>query len=65
MWTTIVIIIIIVLDRIIYKLRSVNTDFIFERLNLKKNPTAEKNINNKSLLNHENNPIPNMYFHHK
>lgn len=55
-WTTVVIALIIVLDRVIYKYRSVNTDFIFDRLNIKKNSYKDgKYINTDDSKVKENN----------
>lgn len=64
-WTTIIIIFIIVGDRIIYKYRSVNTDFIFDRLNIRKkssknnNPISNTEEKNKSLIQNNINEKPN------
>ncbi len=64
-WTTVVIALIIVVDRVIYKYRSVNTDFIFDRLNIKKVSSKDSNNNNDNDNNpikdenHENNPKAN------
>ncbi len=45
-WTTIIIIFIIVVDRVIYKHRSVNTHFIFDKLNIKLNSKIKGDYNN-------------------